>query len=744
MESVYLNLDFKYYTKEASIFATNNGFWHMNPFKFLNCNEEIIDNLSELSQLVGKLNQNDETNNITLLEPVETGVITVIMKGSIEFINYTRNIILQNYKLLNKKKIQLNELQFQKVVKDSVFLSKLSQLSQNYSVEVVLNQKRELIFYGNQSDLTIIETETRVLIDTMIDGLLVECIDVNISIVPLIGGANFINFNEIAKQLNANIYLPDLLPELYNSHIYQNHGSFKIWVTTSKMDEILTTKKLISNLINNLPDKFYSKTIEVSKEKLDLITLNQQMNILNIMFDNSCFIQLPKLGQSDKTIVIQGNNECNVNEAIESIHNLTSQLYKVLINNDQPMKYASMIEMIVGGFQLIVKVNYNGIEFVGKNTEVKRFLNVINASNMNFKTQLLIEISNDQKEFISGKKNGKILKVLGQINEQLVIKFLNYNEYQFIIDLVVEQAVTLNSLLYLIELIENELPSELKFNVPEIFHKSIIGNGGLIIQSIMKKYNVYIKFSSQNQQHNETFFNFKRFNNVLIKCPSKNRNNIALVKQEIDNLVYNCCENNLNYKFLNKNLNNSIYTTVKFNLLRSHYLLMVNNFKLSNLNNLEIEYQSYINWPNSYEEFNSNIKSVDIKGSDIKLKFFINNLISLLPKNYKFVLSHGLNVGSVLNSQKFTDEIVTNFKINYDIELLVFNNEIWLSYVDSSHLETALERLDKFLASNKVPVVEKLEFDYNPLEIDINNIQFDTDKKKKQRSKPLQRLTNRV
>lgn len=104
MESVYLNLDFKYYIKEPSIFATNNGFWHVNPFNFLNCNEQIIDNLSGISDLVNKLNQNDQINNITILEPVETGAITVLMKGSIEFINYTRNIILQNYKLINRRR----------------------------------------------------------------------------------------------------------------------------------------------------------------------------------------------------------------------------------------------------------------------------------------------------------------------------------------------------------------------------------------------------------------------------------------------------------------------------------------------------------------------------------------------------------------------------------------------------------------------------------------------------------------
>lgn len=44
-------------------------------------------------------------------------------------------------------------------------------------------------------------------------------------------------------------------------------------------------------------------------------------------------------------------------------------------------------------------------------------------------------------------------------------------------------------------MLQEELPAEISFHVPEAYHKRIIGVGGKNIQRIMKKYGVYVKFS---------------------------------------------------------------------------------------------------------------------------------------------------------------------------------------------------------------------------------------------------------
>ncbi|EGV62083.1 hypothetical protein CANTEDRAFT_115536 [Yamadazyma tenuis ATCC 10573] len=344
------------------------------------------------------------------------------------------------------------------------------------------------------------------------------------------------------------------------------------------------------------------------------------------------------------------------------------------------------------------------------------------------------------------------MKILNQVDDASVVKFLDLNEYNFLIDIVIENSLNLNGLIHMIELIENELPFELKFNIPEMFHKSIIGNGGLIIQSIMKKYNVYIKFSSQRKDSTgggNNYYGFKRFNNVLIKCPTKNSSNIQLVKDEIDGLMVSCCENNLSHNYLNKNLNNSIYTSIDFKLLKSHYLLLINNFKLNTMNNLEIEHQSFIDWPN-YEDFGDNqSKDISIKGSDIKLKFFVTNLINSLPTNYKVSLNRHPKLNSLLRSTRFTEEVLTPIKLFHNMEMTFFERqasfEIWLSFYDASKLEASVELLSSFFQRENLLIVEKAPADFNPLTIKLNDMKLDNDKKERRRpNKPFSKITNEV
>ena len=80
-----------------------------------------------------------------------------------------------------------------------------------------------------------------------------------------------------------------------------------------------------------------------------------------------------------------------------------------------------------------------------------------------------------------------MIKILNQLQNVPKINFQTFNQYNFYIDIEVNsssQSVVL--ILKTLDLLELELPLELKFNIPEVFHKSIIGNGGSIIQSIMK------------------------------------------------------------------------------------------------------------------------------------------------------------------------------------------------------------------------------------------------------------------
>jgi hypothetical protein len=131
----------------------------------------------------------------------------------------------------------------------------------------------------------------------------------------------------------------------------------------------------------------------------------------------------------------------------------------------------------------------------GSDESVKSALMII--SEIKFVTQtpyqmrVKIELANEHKEFVSGKKNGKINKIMGQSNVQIM--FDNFGEYNFNIDV---HANNYEHMKQGLSLVEQEMPASISFHVPDQYHKRIIGIGGQHIQRIMKKHSVFVKFSN--------------------------------------------------------------------------------------------------------------------------------------------------------------------------------------------------------------------------------------------------------
>ena len=112
------------------------------------------------------------------------------------------------------------------------------------------------------------------------------------------------------------------------------------------------------------------------------------------------------------------------------------------------------------------------------------------------------------------------------------IKFETFNEFNFLMDL----AGTDNGVISGLLLLQEELPAEISFHVPETYHKRIIGVGGRSIQRIMKKYGVYVKFSNA-----EEFAALGGYldneDNVVARTPAKNAMNLENLKQAVTELV---------------------------------------------------------------------------------------------------------------------------------------------------------------------------------------------------------------
>lgn len=112
------------------------------------------------------------------------------------------------------------------------------------------------------------------------------------------------------------------------------------------------------------------------------------------------------------------------------------------------------------------------------------------------------------------------------------IKFDTFNDFNFLIDLSGTDSAALAGL----TMLQEELPAEVSFHVPEAYHKRIIGVGGRSIQRIMKKYGVYVKFSNA-EEFTALGGYVDNEDNVIARTPAKNAINLEHLKQSVLELV---------------------------------------------------------------------------------------------------------------------------------------------------------------------------------------------------------------
>lgn len=141
-----------------------------------------------------------------------------------------------------------------------------------------------------------------------------------------------------------------------------------------------------------------------------------------------------------------------------------------------------------------------------------------------------IELANEHRDFIAGKKNGKLNKIMKLAGVK--IKFETFNDYNFLIDISGSNLGALQGL----TLLHEELPAEVSFHVPETYHKRIIGVGGKNIQRIMKQFGVYVKFSNAEEFAAIGGYTDNE-DNVVARTPAKNAESLEALKQSIMEMV---------------------------------------------------------------------------------------------------------------------------------------------------------------------------------------------------------------
>lgn len=242
-----------------------------------------------------------------------------------------------------------------------------------------------------------------------------------------------------------------------------------------------------------------SREVTVLPAKIDAFHLHHAPALEALMHDNGAFIQLPSLGSGGSMLSVFADSKVAIERTIRGLMKLAESLVQISIYirdaspSPKPLVVPAAITAITAATGASVTSKPGLIELIGEMDQVKSAAAAIMAlpamRSLKADIRVQIELANDHREFVAGKKNGKVNKI--QQMCAVSITFNDLSHYNFLLTM---STASVDVLLIGLDALQAEMPAEISFVVPEAFHKRIIGVGGKNIQKIMKQYGVYVKF----------------------------------------------------------------------------------------------------------------------------------------------------------------------------------------------------------------------------------------------------------
>lgn len=448
-----------------------------------------------------------------------------------------------------------------------------------------------------------------------------------------------------------------------------------------------------------------SRDTAILPRKIDWMLSDHLEDLRQVMIDNGTFINMPALGSQSSVVSVFGDNRVNIERSIRTMMSLACQFYIASLWLLPPAAYNAMVapDSTLNSAQLtpvLKKVaNESGAEVVfkgncfeihGLETEVKNAVETILdlevVKQFTFEVRFQIELATSEREFLQGRKCGKINKIMKQCGVR--IKFETFNDYNFLIDLSSnDRAGALQGL----ALLQEELPAEVSFHVPEAYHKRCIGVGGKQIQKVMKKYGVYVKFSNA-----EEFAALGGYldneDNVIARTPAKNAINLENLKQSVMEMV---------------NPKDKDYTTETVTISRRYHRNLLGEKGIF-IHDIENKCSSKVIFPP--RETASDL--VYIFGPESQIHIASAMLLEHVPFEAEFRTPSSSSLSSVVGSQDFvalTERVKRDLNISISPAIIPQGNaeavfKLRLSRSNSDFLPTAKDLLEDFLVSRNINV----------------------------------------
>lgn len=519
-------------------------------------------------------------------------------------------------------------------------------------------------------------------------GKIVRCVSIESPVLlPACAGVGLTNLKHFSAFYGTDIIIPDFWVGDHNN----------VFLSGDAHSLVLLAEERLTNLLNLAKKNLlYSEMHNISLTKLLFISRFCRPQLTNIMQEQRCFINI-----SGSDIHFTANSTHALDSAMKQLTlELLTTTYEVqllfpgLQNDTSSSHLKSKLSEMASGANVIIlqpQCTVFSVVLVGNSHDVLKCLHFMEVlcSEMEVQIKFLVELYPDYKDFISGKKNGKISRITDNAKCVLSLEFQE-DQSNMLITLTSNSFAAANAG---INLLGEELPAEISFFIPEAYHRPVIGTGGSVIQTIMRRFNVFIQFSNTFQLP-QNDFGLTRHNNVVIRCPSKNRKSISQAKKELMRLV-------------NEYSNQQPKTCLRFSPGQYRFYFQdCNHFKHNLIAELEKKTGVYIKFPT---ELPKKEWSLEIRGSEQNSKNAASEMAKTFASEREIVMSD--NLTDTLN---FTNIVVASLQ-RLNIETCLYGNTIMLTYPEtgSPQIDKALDILESYIASKEIQIKWQKKLDTN-------------------------------
>jgi hypothetical protein len=246
------------------------------------------------------------------------------------------------------------------------------------------------------------------------------------SIHQLICGRHRKNIKLIESATNTAIYFPppfSLMYRYFPADAQQRHPN-EIFITGESNQAIEMAKGRLHETVVRL--RLLVKDVQITPPKIDSILLTRLDKVRKIMEVTGTYAMIPPLGSQREVIRVQGQDAVQIDRAIREIMSLAGQFYSAswhiqVPDMRTPPPTADDIRQILcdvcSNSDADVMFSRHLFNISGADDAVKKALEVMSEipfiAGSSHQIRVKIELATEHKEFVSGKKNGKINKIMG-------------------------------------------------------------------------------------------------------------------------------------------------------------------------------------------------------------------------------------------------------------------------------------------------------------------------------------------